>query len=433
MKTLRLFISYDLDDLINWTLVEDNEKELSGSSSFEELTQTECDCLEVYLDANCCSIFKTTITGISDKKLTEELVLGLLEDNLVDDIELVIPIIMRIDEEFAYIAVFNREYYNLLVEKIENLNKTINFIQSFVYSTVFNENSWTVYLSDEQNFVRTSKYEYFLLDDKKPIPELLEDMLNGQKPEALYVYPDKNFEKKAFEKKYNIKCNLVTDLPKFGHMVWNFYNRKSSKFKIKFEKPTVSSLQQLFKTFKYFLIFIIIFWFLDASIFVIHNLRLNSQIKAKLKNIVPSKASPFENLSDLIHTANNKLLLLKHQRGIYDQIDAIPLFQNFLQVVSNINPNDITQINYTSGKLEIFLSQRFDTNQFDSYKNIFSTQRIDADIISYKEYSKNNKVDNSSDSGLLTSLPNQAMVSDDTAWVITLKTSLIYSNKKGKN
>ncbi len=433
MKTLRLFISYDLDDLINWSLVEDNEKELSGSSSFEELAQTPCDSLEVYLDANCCSIFKTTITGISDKKLTEELVLGLLEENLVDDIELVIPIIMRIDEEFAYIAVFNREYYSSLIEKIENLNKTITFIQSFVYSTVFNENSWTVYLSDEQNFVRTSKYEYFLLDDKKPIPELLEDMLKSQKPEAIYIYPDKNFNKKSLEKTYNITCNLVTDLPKFGHMIWNFYNRKSSKFKIKFQKPTVSSLQQLFKTFKYFLIFIIIFWLLDASIFVIHNLQLNSQIKAKLKNIVPPKTSPFENLSDIIHVANNKLLLLKHQRGIYDQIDAVPLFQSFLQVVSNINPNDITQINYTYGKLEIFLLQRFDTNQFDSYKNIFATQKISADIISYREYTKNNKPDNSSDSGLLASLPNQTMISDDTAWVITLKTSLIDNSKKGKN
>lgn len=426
MKILRLFISYDLDDLINWTLNENETQEVSGSSSFDELAQTQCDQLEVYLDANCCSIFKTNVSGISDKRLTEELVLGLLEENLVDDMELVIPIIMRADEEVAYIAVFNREYYDLLIEKIENLGKPITFIQSFVYSTVFHENSWTVYLSDEQNFVRTSKYEYFLLDDKKPTPELLEDMLKGEKPESLYVYPNQDFTKKYFEKTYDIKCNLVKDIPEFGHMTWNFYNRKSSKFKLKFEKTTVASLQQLFKTIKYFIIFLLIFWLLDISILGVHNIRLNSHIKSKLKNIIPANTLNSATLTNVIYEANNKLLLLKHQRGAYDRIDAIPLFQNFLQVVSNISPDDITQVNYNIGKLEIFLSQKFDTSQFDSYKNIFATQKINANITNYKEYVKNNKPNNIQETGLLNSMPSQVEISDDTGWVITLKTSLTY-------
>lgn len=421
MRILRLFINNNLNDLVNWVLVSDTGLD-SGTSTFDELAQFEEAQLEVYLNANCCTIFKANIAGISNKRLTEELVLGIIEENLTDDIDEVKPIVLRVEDELAYIAIFNRQFYEELLNQLTSLNKPIRFLQSFVYATVYNEDDWTVFLSDEQSFVRTSKYEYYLLDDTKPTPQLLQDMLTETKPNSIMLYADSSYASQELEQ-FGVTINRLNEEFEFGEVTWNFYNQKSTKFKIKLEDNTKQNLLSLLKTIKYFSLFAAGFWLLNVIGLTINNYRLGSQLKSELGNLV---AVTKINLGT-VQTAAEKITNMRHARGIYDEKDAVPMLNTFLEVVSSIDPNQITQINYSNGSLQVFLTNGFATSQLASYKNILQTKRIELNIEDYKTYLKANQdnqqaVEENSEELLQT---QQAQLSDNTAWVITLTPSLL--------
>jgi hypothetical protein len=421
MRILRLFINNNLNDLVNWVLVSDTGLD-SGTSTFDELAQFEEAQLEVYLNANCCTIFKANIAGISNKRLTEELVLGIIEENLTDDIDEVKPIVLRVEDELAYIAIFNRQFYEELLNQLISLNKPIRFLQSFVYATVYNEDDWTVFLSDEQSFVRTSKYEYYLLDDTKPTPQLLQDMLAETKPNSIMLYADSSYASQELEQ-FGVTINRLNEEFEFGEVTWNFYNQKSTKFKIKLEDNTKQNLLSLLKTVKYFSLFAAGFWLLNVIGLTINNYRLGSQLKSELGNLV---AVTKINLGT-VQTAAEKITNMRHARGIYDEKDAVPMLNTFLEVVSSIDPNQITQINYSNGSLQVFLTNGFATSQLASYKNILQTKRIELNIEDYKTYLKANQdnqqaVEENSEELLQT---QQAQLSDNTAWVITLTPSLL--------
>lgn len=423
MRILRLFINNNLNDPINWIMVGD-ETTNSGSSTFTELAEFTDIQLEVYLNASCCNIIKADVTGISTKRLTEELVLGIIEESLADDIEEIKPIILRVEDNLVYIAVFNRDFYQTLIDKLIGLNKPIRFLQSFVYSTRENEGGWTVFLSDRQNFVRTSKYEYYLLDDNKPLPYLLEEMIEQEKPNSILIYAD---NKEALNKLNSLGVNSsqVLDNLEFGIQNWNFYNQKSTKFKIKLDLATKASLFKLLHTIKYLAIFLVILWSIDMISLLTNNYRLQSELKHDLKNVV-STTSVNKNLLEL---AADKITNMRHERGIYDEKDAIPLFSTFLEVVSNTNTDSITQINYDHKELQIFLNNNFNTNQFNSYRNILAAKRIQADIQDYKSYAKQQKANQSDSNNNPDFAMKQPLINDNTAWLITLKPSL--SNKAG--
>lgn len=228
MRTLRLFINNDLIDPVNWVMLNDDGSIESGTSSFSELAMFEDITLEVYLSVSCCSIFKTSVRGISSKRITEELVLGLIEENLVDEIDDVKAIILRVEDDIAYVAVFNLVFYNSLMLQIQELEKPVRFIQTFAFTTQFNEGSWTVYLSKEQRFLRTSKYEYYNLDDNKPVPILLEDLLIIERPKSLIVYADEGsgYNIEEITKQFDIKCLDAANQYEYGNLVWNFYIQK---------------------------------------------------------------------------------------------------------------------------------------------------------------------------------------------------------------
>ncbi|MFN7094308.1 MAG: type II secretion system protein GspL [Burkholderiales bacterium] len=421
MRILRLFINNNLNDLVNWVLVSDTGLD-SGTSTFDELAQFEEAQLEVYLNANCCTIFKANIAGISNKRLTEELVLGIIEENLTDDIDEVKPIVLRVEDELAYIAIFNRQFYEELLNQLTSLNKPIRFLQSFVYATVYNEDDWTVFLSDEQSFVRTSKYEYYLFDDTKPTPQLLQDMLAETKPNSIMLYADSSYASQELEQ-FGVTINRLNEEFEFGEVTWNFYNQKSTKFKIKLDDNTKQNLLSLLKTIKYFSLFAAGFWLLNVIGLTINNYRLGSQLKSELGNLV---AVTKINLGT-VQTAAEKITNMRHARGIYDEKDAVPMFNTFLEVVSSIDPNQITQINYSNGSLQVFLTNGFATSQLASYKNILQTKRIELNIEDYKTYLKANQdnqqaVEENSEELLQT---QQAQLSDNTAWVITLTPSLL--------
>ena len=426
MKTLRLFINNDLNAPINWVMIADDNTTESGASTFAELAVFEDAHLEVYLSATSCSIFKTSVQGISTKRLTEELVLGLIEENLVDDIDEVKPIILRVEDDIAYVAIFNREHFDKLFGAINGLNKHIRFIQSFAYATLFHEKSWTVFLSKQQRFLRTSQYEYYSLDDNQPLPVLLEDMLLDGKPKSLLVYADEQsgYDIRHLTEKFAIECVDSTNQYEYGIPVWNFYKQKSTSFKLKLEGNSKNSLMRLLKSFKYLLIFLVGFWFLSIVMLSIDNFRLKSQIVQNLKGIVTAN----ELNKNIIQNAGEKLSTMNHQRGLYSGKDAMPLLAQFLEVVSIITPNDIKQISYERDEMQIFLGSNFTTSQFNSYNDILETKRIIATIEDYKIYAKRNKDSNKADN----SLKQDEQPPADSAWVVTLKPSLMHDSTRSK-
>ena len=435
MKTLRLFVDHDLDHAINWKLIDNEETIEDGASTFTEIQQFADVQLEVYLNASCCTIFRVDLSGISARKLTDELVLGMLEDSLVDDIEELKPVLMQVEDGLAYVAIFDRTFYEHLILSLTNLDRPIKLVQSFVYSTTIDEenNSWTLYLSDEQNFIRTSQFEYYLLDDLRPMPYLLEDMLKNTtiKPKSITVYSDNEYDLSMLKTKFNIDyANANTNL-EFGRPVWNFYNQKSSSFKLKLDKLTQTNILKLATTLKYFAIIITCFWFINIINLYINKYKLESELKTNL-----SKISNIDNISpNTLNKLNDKLTKMIHQRGLFAEEDFIPMFKRFLKVVSTVGTDEITHIEYNSdsGILNIFL-RNFDTKQFESYKDILHTQRIDANISDYKSYQKANK--SSQSSSLLDNQQSsvdgvrEQPISDDTQWVITLKSVWIFETTR---
>lgn len=420
MKTLRLFVNDNLDSQINWVLINDEANIESGSSTFEELSLFEDVTIEVYLCSSCCSVFKASVEGISSKRMTEELVLGLIEDSLADEIDEVKAITLRVEDDIAYVAIFNKVYYELLMQYIHDMNKPIRFIQSFAFTTIYEENAWTVFLSNKQRFLRTSKFEYYSLDDNKPVPALLEDLIQVDKPKALLVYADEQsgYSIEYLSKHFDIKCVDVNNQFEYGIPVWNFYIQKSTSFNIKLDKDSKASLTRLLKTTKYLVIFLVLFWALDVAMLLIDGYRIKSQIKDNLKGVVTSN----EINRGILQTAVDKISTLKHQRGIYDNKDAVVLFTKFLQIVSTVTPNDIRQLDYNNGEMVIILGNNFDPSQFLSYKDVLETRQVVATIEDYKAYAKTMK--KNSDEAKNNIKADQDQVIDDGSWVITLKPAL---------
>lgn len=423
MRTLRLFVNNDLTAPINWVIVNEDGTHESGASTFDDLALFEDITLEVYLSTSCCSIFKTDVQGISSKRITEELVLGLIEENLADEIDDVKGIILRVEDDIAYIAVFTKAFYSSLMNEIQNLEKPIRFIQSFAFVTQYKENSWTVYLSNQQRFLRTSRFEYYSLDDNKPIPSLLEDLIAVDQPESLVIYADEasGYNVAQIGNKFNINCSDATNQYEYGIPVWNFYIQKSTSFNIKLSSVSRQSLQRLIKTGKYLAIFLVAFWLLDIAMLTIDGFRIKSQIKDNLKGVVATTTIN----KMLIQTANAKINTLRHQRGIYDDKDAVVLFTKFLQIVSTITPEEIKQVEYDNGEMQIILGSSFDTSQFISYQNVLETRRVIATIEDYKAYSKKHKKSvEETNNAANNTLTDPSQMIDDAAWVVTLKPAL---------
>lgn len=427
MRTLRLYLNNQLDQSINWTLLEHGQIVENGSSNWDEFNGFDNVQVEIYLNASCCTIFKTDkIRGMSARQLTDELILGLIEEDLADDIEDLKPIMMQLEDNLAYIAIFSRTFYEQLIR----LDKPIKLVQSYVYSTSINEdsNQWTLYLSSDQNFLRVSQFQYYLLDDTQPIPELLEDMLlnSHQKPQQILVYSDNPLDLDALYKQFNIKFVLATEPLKFGVPIWNFYNQKSSSFKLKIEPGTKRSLLHLLKTAKYFMIMISIFWAINIISIYISKSRAETALKANLGKI--SKVDKINPAT--LNIISTKLTALAHARALPDEPDFIPMFTRFLKVTGTTEPDDITQLEYSEkdATLTIFL-QHFPTAQFYNYQDIFKSQHMLATLTDYKTYLKANKksklIDNKTGNNPSGDTMEQP-ISSDTKWVVTLRLVWLY-------
>ena len=409
MKILRLFISNDLSKKILWQIDSSDSEFSTGEAKLNELSDLDFDNLEVYLTAECCSIFTLNLGDISDKRLTEELLLGMLEEKVVDDIEDLKPILLRLADGVAHVAIFNRDYYTKLSEELQGLNKPIKFIQAFAYCLEYQEDTWTVYLLNGQSFIRTSLYEYYSADDQKPIPQLLEDMLGTiDKPSKILLYTDNKELVSLMKSKYNIECT-VEDKYNYVVSVWNFYNPKSKKFKLKLEQDVTDKLLTTLRVFKYFASVLFLFWLVNIVVMYGKQVSLSYNINTQLKGIVPVIGTN----NSTILAAISKLNDIKHEKGLYNDQDMVALFSIFLKVISNSN-GMISGVTYADGKLDVLLNSQFDSSVFASNKAIFATKGIHASISDYKTYKDANS--NKSKDNNSTSMSN-----DDVAWVVSLQ------------
>ena len=165
-------------------------------------------------------------------------------------------------------------------------------------------------------------------------------------------------------------------------------------------------------------------WILEILLLTIKDFRIESQITAELKNMVAVNYIG----DNMIKLAREKIVKLRHERGIYDETDAAALFNIFLDVIPDVGSDKITQVDYSNDQLKIFLTSQFNTTQFASYRNIFATKNIVADIQNYRDYSKNSKNSNDATS---TANINQPQISDNTTWVISLKPAFADNSPTG--
>ncbi len=415
MNILRLFVNNNLDDMVNWVLINSENHTEGGISTWEEIALFEDAQLEIYLNSQVCSILHTNISGISIKKLTDSLILSILEESIIDDIEDIKPIILRIEDDTAFVAIFNRMYYNNLITKLNSLQKSVRFVQSFVFSTTFLENHWTIFVDKEQSFIRTSLYEYFLLDNNLPISLVLQDMLKKTQPEKIIIYAENPEIIEAIASNTQLPV-IVSHEINFGIPIWNFHNQKSTHFHIKLDAVTKNNLLKLYHILKKFTIFIIIFWLINLLILEINVIKTEKQLKTNLNYI-----TSVQNIdADSLQLVDNKIASMKHERALYYENDFIPILNNVLEIISTINTNSIVQIEYSEGNMKIFLNNNFSPSQFFSFKNILLTKRIIASIEDYKFYSKQHKekTENSDPN-------NDNHMPDDIAFVLTLHSSFM--------
>lgn len=404
MKILRLFINDNLEEKINWQILNNNKLDIEGFDYWENLPNEMNDNLEIFLSSKCCSIMNINISNISSKRLTDEVILNMLEENLVDDIENIKPVVLCVDDINAYIAIFTKQFYITLIDRLTKIGNKINFIQSFVFTTDYQDDCWTLYIDEQQKFLRTSKYEYYLLDDNEPIPMLLEYLLknNPQKKIICYVKSEKFYNNLI--NKFNNNF-ILSNQYSFDLVFWNFYNQKNIKFEIKLDKNTKLNLLKTYNFMKKFILTIFIFWFIKVCFLGINNIRLENEIKNKLSKIIITN----DITDNQINKVKEKITLLKHNISIYQNNDAIPLIYEFLNNISIVTPNNILQINYEYKKMIIILDGRFNTDQFFSYQNIFSVIGLNIELQNYKDYVNQNK-NNDSDINKINDIVNAQWV-----------------------
>ncbi len=424
MTILRLFIDSEDLNLVNWQLVDNVTISNSGQADISEAMQLEFDNVEIYLAPYLATILKVELGEISDRKINDELLLGLVEDSLAEDIENCKPILMRLTDGIDYVAILHRNFYQELLEKLANNVKQIKFIQPFPFITRLEQNLWTVYLVGADKFIRVSQYEYYLLDDQEPIPELLEQMLASYEHDSLLIYANDDNVVKAISDKFNLNCKIISELD-YGLLNWNLYNEKSKRFNIKLNKDTVTSIVQFGKVAGVFAVIFAFFWFMNLFYLIYQRHKLQTDISGDLAGIITN--TDFN--PNLISQVDEKLITMEHQKGLYAPSDMVRLFDVFLKSIPSIDNSMIQGIQYSGSQLNVFLNSQYDPSHFANDQGIMLTKRIKSDLTDYKTYQAAQASDNSQNNnggGVLSNTDansnstNNATL-QDTAWVISLQ------------
>lgn len=421
MTILRVFIHNEDLMACNWQLYDALEQTGAGSDSLAAIMKIPFDAVEVYLSPHLATIFKAELGAVSDRRISDELLLGVIEDNLAEEIDECKPILMRLTDGESYIAVLTRGFYLRLLESLSEHVKQVKFIQPFSYASHYQDKLWTVFLIGEHKYVRTSQFEYFLLDDAAPLPLLLESMLENYTEDSLILYCEDSAVQEYLEQKYSVKCQLYTEF-NYGSLLWNFYNEKSKRFNLKLTPEAKTALLKLSKSAGVLLVIYLIYWLLNLGVLVYEKNKLEKQVIQDLNGVV--KVEQFT--PNLLATVDDKLNTMSHDKGVYSQNDYIFLFATFLKTMPDVNKNMLAGSKYSAQHLQVFLNSQYDPAQFNNDKVILLNKRILATITDYKSYlaSQDGASKNNNGGGVLDNMDANGSTSaqmPDPAWVISLQ------------
>ncbi|MDD3267610.1 MAG: hypothetical protein PHC75_10580, partial [Burkholderiales bacterium] len=337
MITLRIFISNE--DCLNnkWQLF--NSGEVSGeghSSSFSEMLSFEHESIEIYLSPHLANVFKVDIQHISDRKINDELLLGLVENSIVDEIDDCKPILLKLSDGDSYVAVLGLDFHKVLIEHLSEHIKKVKFIQPMPYVTEHQEDIWTVYLDDEFKFIRTSLYEYYVLDDSNDIPILLAELLESYEQKEILLYCSNENIINNIESTYDIKCNLQSEL-NYGAFIWNFYNEKTKKFSLKLNEGNKQQILKIGKYLSFIAVVYFVIWFVQLFYLIGSKYSLEKEINNNVSGIIKTS----DKQSNYLSMLSNEVDGLSHAKGMYNQNDFVSLFSIFLHNVSGVGQNSI--------------------------------------------------------------------------------------------
>lgn len=422
MTILRVFIHNEDLTACNWQLYDGFEQSGSGSDTLQAIMKVPFDSVEVYLSPHLATIFKAELGVVSDRKISDDLLLGVIEDNLAEEMDECKPILMRLTDGDAYIAVLTRSFYQHLLSCLSEHVKQVKFIQSFSYASQYQDKLWTVFLIGEYQYIRTSQFEYFLLDDAAPVPLLLESMLESYTEDSIILYCEDVAIQEYLEKKYSIKC-LVQSEFNYGTLLWNFYNEKSKRFNLKLTLDARIWLLKLARSTAVLLGVYVVYWLLNLGVLIYQKNKLQQQVIHDISGIV--KVDQFS--PGLLATIDDKFNHLSHEKGVYSQSDYVALFATFLKTMPDVNKNVMVGSKYSNGSLNIFLNSQYDSSQFNNDKVILLNKRILATILDYKSYqvTEDSSNKNNNGGGVLNNLDannsTAAAQMPDPAWVISLQ------------
>ncbi len=424
MTILRTFIHSENLQTVTWQRIETMEVVDSGESSLSDALMLDFDQIELYLAPSLVTIIKVELGSVNDRKINDDLLLSLVEDQLAEEIDLCKPILLRFNDGVAYIAILSRAFHVELLSSLREIVKQVKFIQPFPFATVQEKDFWTIYLVGENKFVRTSQYEYFLLDDQKPLPVLLENMLANYDKEHVLLYCDDSTSAELLQSKYKTEVKVTSEYL-YGVPLWNLYNEKSKRFDVKLNPVTITSLLKLGSVVSIFLAIFLTYWLINLGFLSYDRYRLQDQVSSDLSGIVA--ADKYSNT--LLSQVDERLVVMQHDKGIYAKSDALYLLDIFLKS-SPTNGSMIQGVQYSGKVLSIFLNSQFDNKGFGNDRAVLQAQRFRADLTDFKTYQNAQQQANKQNNGggLLNSASAGGSDSSratptisDAAWVVTLQ------------
>lgn len=420
MTIIRIFINNEALTESNWSLVNGSDELGSGTDSIANILALEYEHIEIYLAPHLATIFKVDIEQISDRKINDELLLGLVEEYLVEDLENCKPLLMRVSSGESYVAILYALFYTQLISEFNEHIKQVKFIQPLPFITEYKDNTWTVFLSKEYKFVRTSLFEYYILDDSGIIPDVLGHMLQNYSGSEINVYAEDVSVVEYIESTYPIQCNKATELH-YGTSTWNFYNEKSRRFNLKLNQSNKKSLLKLSKFFGFFASVYVICWVINLGYLIINKYNLQSQVAKNLTGII--RVDSYQ--ANLLSKVDEQLNATYHTKGLFAPSDFAGLFDVFLRNVPEINQSMIVGLKYSGSTLNVFLNSQFTNANFANDREILLTKRILANLSDYSSYQaqNSNNAQNNNGGGILdNNSTDSAAQMSDASWVISLQT-----------
>lgn len=395
MTVLRIQVNNELLIDNDWFLINGTDDLGSGQASIKDaLALDGYDSIEVYLAPFLATVFKVDISHISDRKITDELLLGLVEDNLVEEVENCKPLLMRLSDGGAFVAVLNSAFYQNLIQLFSEHIKLVKFIQPSPYLSAFEDGKWTICLTDEAKYIRTSQFEYYLLDDGDLFPDMLRMMLDSYTEDSIIVYANNQEIINELENKYKLLCKVETEF-QYGNLLWNFYNEKSKRFNYKFTQENKSSLIKVGKTLGLICGLYVVFWVVGLGYLVVDKYRLQSQVSKLLTGLI--KFDGYQ--TNLLGKVNDQLGGLAHSKGYYSSRDFVFLMNAFLQNMPEVNQTMIVGVKFSNNTLHVLLNSQFQNNNMDNYIELLRTKRIAMEVTDYASFQSASQGDGKSNNG----------------------------------